>query len=166
MERTSIFKLSRCWLRGFGFLVSSLVETKTQEDRLSASTRIFYLKRPLQGRQHMVNIQSGQQSLVIDNVHIKPELTLIHLRDILHLLNPLWPLYPNVVGNILGDFNICDPEGRFNVWNQRFTKGDPRKTAMFHFFHTSLRLFNLISRGGTPEPLGSYALFQGLIASL
>ena len=27
-----------------------------------------------------------------------------------------------------------------------------------------LRLLNLITRGGTPQPLGSYALFQGLIA--
>ena len=39
------------------------------------------------------------------------------------------------MGIILGDFNICDPEeGRFNVWNQTFTDGDPRKTAMFHSF--------------------------------
>ena len=34
------------------------------------------------------------------------------------------------------------------------------------FFHTSLRLLNLITRGGTPQPLGSYALCQELIASL
>ena len=35
-----------------------------------------------------------------------------------------WPLF-------LGDFNICDPEeGRFNVWNQTFIDGDPRKTAV------------------------------------
>ena len=64
--------------------------------------------------------------------------------------------------------NICDPEeGRFNVWNQTFTDGDPRKTAMFHsFFHMSLKLLNLITRGGTPQPLGSYALCQGLIVFL
>ena len=32
-------------------------------------------------------------------------------------------------------FNICDAEaGRFNVWNQTFTDGDPRKTAVFHSF--------------------------------
>ena len=36
---------------------------------------------------------------------------------------------------ILGDFNICDPEeGRFHVWNQSFTDGDPGKTAVFHSF--------------------------------
>ena len=39
------------------------------------------------------------------------------------------------MGIILGDFNICDPEeGRFNVWNQSFTDGDPGKTAVFHSF--------------------------------
>ena len=39
------------------------------------------------------------------------------------------------MGKILGDFNICDPEeGRFHVWNQTFTDGDPRKTAMSHSF--------------------------------
>ena len=43
-------------------------------------------------------------------------------------------------GHYLSDFNTCDPEGRFHVWNQTFTDGDPRKTAMFHsFFHMSLR---------------------------
>ena len=33
-------------------------------------------------------------------------------------------------------------------------------------FHTSLRLLNLITREGTPRPLVSYALFQGLIVFL
>ena len=32
-----------------------------------------------------------------------------------------------------------------------------------HSFHTSLRLLNLITRGGTPQPSGSHALFEGLI---
>ena len=44
-------------------------------------------------------------------------------------------LHVRVVGAISGDFNICDPEeGRFNVWNQSFTEGDPGKTAVFHSF--------------------------------
>ena len=39
------------------------------------------------------------------------------------------------MGIILSDFSICDPEeGRFNVWNQTFTDGDPGKTAVFHSF--------------------------------
>ena len=88
-----------------------------------------------QGRDHIVNIQSGRQSLVIVNVHFEPELTLRHLRGRLRLIIPRWPSYPNAVGIILGDFNICEPkEGRFNVWNQTFTDGDPRKTALFHSF--------------------------------
>ena len=42
---------------------------------------------------------------------------------------------PSGVGIFLGDFNICDPEeGRFHVWNQTFTDGDPGKTAVFHSF--------------------------------
>ena len=31
-----------------------------------------------------------------------------------------------------------------------------------HFFHMTLKLLNLITRGGTPQPLESYALCQGL----
>ena len=69
--------------------------------------------------------------LVIANVHFEPELTLRQLRGRLRLIHPHWPAYPNGVGIILGDFNICDPEeGRFNVWNQTFTDG----TAVFHSF--------------------------------
>ena len=44
-------------------------------------------------------------------------------------------LHIPVVRALLGDFNICDPEeGRFNVWNQSFTNGEPTKTAVFHSF--------------------------------
>ena len=92
------------------------------------------------GRGHFVNIQSGRHSLVIVNVHFESERTLSQLRGRLRLIHPHWPSYPNGVGIILSDFNTCDPEGRFHVWNQTFTDGDPRKTAMFHsFFHMSLR---------------------------
>ena len=115
-----------------------------------------------QGRDHIVNIRSGRHSLVIVNVHFEPELILRQLRESLCLISPHCPSYPNAVDIILGDFNICEPEeGRFNVW----TDGDPRKTALFHsFFHTSLRFLFLTTRGGTPQPLGSYALYEGLIA--
>ena len=88
-----------------------------------------------QGRDHLVNIQSGRHNLVIVNVHFEPELTLRQLRGRLRLIHPHWPAYPCGVGVFLGDFNICDPEeGRFNVWNQTFTDGSPRKTAVFHSF--------------------------------
>ena len=102
-----------------------------------------------QGRDHIVSIQSGRQSLVIVNVHFEPELTLRRLRERLRLITPHWPSYPNAVGIILGDFIICEPEeGRFNVWNQTFTDGDADYT------------------GRDSQPLGSCALYQGLIASL
>ena len=87
------------------------------------------------GRDHLVSIRSERHSLVIVNVHFEPELTLRQLRGRLRLINPHWPSYPNAVGIILGDFDICDPEeGRFNVWNQTFTDGEPGKTAVFHSF--------------------------------
>ena len=88
-----------------------------------------------QGCDHIMNVQSGRQSLVIVNVHFDSELTMRQLCERLRLINPHWPSYPNAVGIILVDFNICEPEeGRFNVWNQTFTDGDPRKTAIFHSF--------------------------------
>ena len=86
-----------------------------------------------QGRDHFVNVQYGRQILVIVNVHFEPELILRQLRERLRLINPHWPSYPNAVGIILGDVNICEPEeGRFNVWNQTFTDGDRGKAALFH----------------------------------
>ena len=75
------------------------------------------------GRDHLVSLQSGRHNLVIVNVHFESELTLRQLRRRLHLVRPQWPSYPTGVGI-----------GRLNVWNQRFTDGDPRKTAMFHSF--------------------------------
>ena len=90
----------------------------------------------------IVNIQFGQKNLPIVNVHLE--------RERLRLITPHWPSYPNAVGIILGDFNICEPEeGRFNVWNQTFTDGDAGKTAMFHsFFHMFSRMPNLITLRG------------------
>ena len=44
-------------------------------------------------------------------------------------------LYPEALGVITGDFNICEPEeGRFNSWNQTFTDGVAGKTALFCSF--------------------------------
>ena len=86
-------------------------------------------------RNHLVRIQTGRHNFVIVNVHFEPELTLRQLRGRLRLIHPHWLAYPNEVGVILGDFNICDPEGgRFNVSNQTFTDGHPVKTAVFHSF--------------------------------
>ena len=129
-----------------------------------------------QGRDHLVNIQSGRHNVVIVNVHIEPELTLKQLRGRLHLIHPHWPSYPKGVGIILGDFNICDPEeGGFHVWNQTFTDGDPRKIAMFYsFFPHALEIapldytrrdspaFDRISHDDhcfSPDPFGALAEF-------
>ena len=72
------------------------------------------------------------QSLVIVNVLLEPELTLRGLRGRLRLVTPHWPRYPDAIGVIMEDFNICEPEeGRFNVWNQTFTGGDKEKAALF-----------------------------------
>ena len=48
MERTSFFKLSRCWLRDFDSMVHFFLIMKMREDRLSAFAGIFFfLKRQL-----------------------------------------------------------------------------------------------------------------------
>ena len=86
-----------------------------------------------QGRDHIVSTQSERTKLVIVSVHFELELTVRRLRERLRLIVPRWPSYPNAVGLVLGDFNICDSEeGRFNVVNQSFTDGDTGKTASLH----------------------------------
>ena len=80
-----------------------------------------------------MNIRSRCRNPVIGNVHFEPELTPRSLRERLRLVIPQWPPYPEAVGVIVGDFNICEPEeGRFNVWNQSFTDVVAGKAALFH----------------------------------
>ena len=57
-----------------------------------------------QGRDRIVNVQSGRKHLVIATVHFKPELTLRRFRERLRLIAPHWNSYPNAVGIIMGDF--------------------------------------------------------------
>ena len=59
-----------------------------------------------QGRDHLVNVQSGRHNLVIINVHFEPEPTLRQLGGRLRLIHPHWPAYPSRVGIILGDFDM------------------------------------------------------------
>ena len=175
MVRTSIFRLFRCWLHDLPFLVLFPENENAggsaiciYRDLLPEEAIVTHLIT-CQGRDHLVKIQSERHNLVIVNVHFEPELTLRQLRGRLHLIHPHWPSYPSGVCIILGDFNICDPEeGRFHVWNQTFTDGDREKLQLFSILssHMSLRLLNLITREGTPQPLGPYVLCQGLIASL
>ena len=79
------------------------------------------------------------------------------LRDKLHLIRPHWPSYSNGVGVILGDVNICDPEPDIHRW---WPEKDCHVPLIFHMF---LTLPSLITRGGTPQPLESYAPCRELI---
>ena len=47
---------------------------------------------------------------VIVNVHFKPDLATRDLRERLHCISLHWPRYPEALGVIIGDFNICEPE--------------------------------------------------------
>ena len=144
MERTSFSRLFRCWLRDLGFLLLSFLRTKTREDRL------------------------GDTTFLLSTSNFEPELTLRQLRGRLGLIHPHWPAYPNEVGIILGDFNICDPEeGRLmSGTSHSLMATQERLLCSILSFHTSLRLPYLITREETPQPLVSYALFQGLIVFL
>ena len=74
-----------------------------------------------QGRDHVVNVRSGRRNLVVVNVHLELELTLRSFRERLCLITSHLPQYPNAIGMIMGDFNICEPEeGRFNVLESNF----------------------------------------------
>ena len=112
-----------------------------------------------QGRDHLVNIRSGRHNLVIVDLHFEPELTLRQLQGRLHIpvvWFPFWAI-------------LCDPEeGRFNVWNQTNTDGDPPgKTAVFHsFFPYVLEVAQSDNTRKNATALGLYAPCQRLIVSL
>ena len=119
MEKTSISKLFRCWLRDFfgTFIPGNENAGRSaiciHKDLLPEEANVTHLIT-CQGRDHLVNIQSGRHNLVIVNVHFEPELTVRQLRGRLRLIRPHWPAYPSGWALFLGDFNICDPEeGRF-----------------------------------------------------
>ena len=76
-----------------------------------------------QGRGHLVKIPSENGTLTIANVHLVPGSNLIFTH---------WPTYPDGLGVVIGNFNICEPEeGRFNVTNHTFSDGDPGRSATF-----------------------------------
>ena len=93
-----------------------------------------------QGRDHIVRIQSGESVLVIINVHFEPDLILRNLRERLRRIPFHWPRYPEGLGMIIVDFNICEPEeGNFSVKNQTFTEGDAGRTPQFRTFFPHAR---------------------------
>ena len=94
-----------------------------------------------QGRNHAVNIQSGDRNLVVINVHFEPDLTPRNHLERLRPITPHWRLYPEALGVITVDFFICESEeGRFNVWNQTYTDGDTGKASYFFMSSKSLSL--------------------------
>ena len=70
-----------------------------------------------QGRDHLL-----ADNIVIVNVHFEPELTICGKYLANYVLFTHTGLLIQWCGRCF-DFNICDPEeGRFNVWNQSFTR--------------------------------------------
>ena len=76
--------------------------------------------------------------------------TLKGLRERLRLINPHWLV------NQKKDDSTCGTKPSPTATRER-------QPCFIPFFHTFLRL---LTRGGTPQASGSYALYQGLIASL
>ena len=121
-----------------------------------------------QGRDHLVNLQSGRHNLVNVNVHFEPELSLRQLRDRLHLINtrtglliPMeWALFWVTSTSVIQKKDDFRSGTRHSPMVTR-----ERLQRFIPFFHMFLKLLSLITRGGTPQPLGSYALCQGLIVS-
>ena len=57
------------------------------------------------------------------------------LRGRLRRISLHWPRFPETLGVIIGDFNICElEEGRFNVTNQTFTESDAGQKVVFRSF--------------------------------
>ena len=105
------------------------------------------------GRDHLVNIQSGRHNLVIVNVHFEPELSLRQLRHRLHLIRlhiPMkWALFwvTSTSAILKKDDLMCGTRHSPMVKRERLPCFTP-------FFHTSLRLLNLITREWTAQNLG------------
>ena len=116
MGRIGFSRPFRYWLRDSGFLVRFFLGNANaggsaiciHKDLLPGDAVVTHVIT-CRGRDHVVNVQSGCQSLVIVNVPFEPELTQRSLRKRLRFI-----------------------EGRFDVWNQTFTDGDKGKAALFH----------------------------------
>ena len=86
MARTSFFKLFKCWLHNFVYLVLFLPDNENLRGSAICIHRDFLPEEAIvthlvtcHGRDHGVNIQSGRHNLVIVNVHFEPERTTSHV---------------------------------------------------------------------------------------
>ena len=122
-----------------------------------------------QGRDHIVNVWSGCQSLVIVNAHFEPELTLRSLRERQRLITPHWPHYPDAIGTIMGDFNIFASQRKEDsMFGIRLSPMVTRKRLLYFmlYFLTFSKLPSLIIQRETPQSMGLYARCPGLIKLL
>ena len=97
------------------------------------------------GCDHLVSIQSERHNLVIVNVHFEPELTLRQLRDRLHL----WAFFLVISTSVIQKDDLMS-----GIRHSPMAIRE-KLPCSTHSFHMSLRLLNLITRGGTPQLLGS-----------
>ena len=71
------------------------------------------------GRDHLVRSRQLDCSCTVINLHNQPEDAFQELRQRFRAAVALWPTYPDGVGFLVGDFNICDPaEGMLNTRSQ------------------------------------------------
>ena len=112
-----------------------------------------------EGRDHIVNVRSGCRNLVVVNVHLELELFLRSLRERLRLITPHWPQYPNAIGIVMGDFNICQPE-EGSMFGIRLSPTVTRERLPYFipYFLVFLKLLDLTTLGEIPPSLGLYHL--------
>ena len=165
MEWTSISKLFKCWLRDF--FGTFIPGNENAGGSAICIHRGLLLEEAVvthlvtcQGRDHLVNIPSGRHNLVIVNVHFELELTLRQLRGRLGLTHPHWPAYPSgwALFWVISTFVTQKKDDLMSGSRRSPMVTRERLQCFIPSFHMSLRLLNLITREGTPQPLGSYAL--------
>ena len=171
MVRTSISRLFMCWLHDLFFLYFLESENAggsaicVHRDILPEEAIVTHVIT-CQGPDHLVKIQSERHNLVIVNVHFEPELTLRQLRGRLHLIHPHWLALPQWCGHFLWvtSTSVIQKKDKL-MFGTKHSPMATRERLLCSIlpFHMSVRLLNLITREGTPQPLGSYALCQGLI---
>ena len=164
-ERMCFSRLFRCWLRDLVFLVLSFLETRMQEDRPFASTGTFawgcfcdtqavtmLWGYSLGGKVQWLSTSISSRSSPWD-VYVKDCVSSPHLG---FRIPTLW------ASSLVISTSVNQKKDGLNFG----TKPSPTVQCFIPFFRMFSRLLNLITQGGTPQPLGSYVLCQGLVASL
>ena len=109
-----------------------------------------------QGRDHIVNIQSGESVLVVINEHFEPDLILRNLRERLRRIAFHWPRYPEGFGMIIVDFNSS---GSGTKPSQKVMQ---ENGSVPHLSHMLLKLRNQTLQGRIPPPMVRYAPYPEL----